>query len=286
MNNNFLKTLSLNENGRDFVIGDLHGQLDLLHAFMDHVKFFPVFDRIISVGDLVDRGEKNLECLQLLDEQWFHCVKGNHEQLMEDYLTGGPTGSWWFHNGGNWWNQLDSLDKNEVNRLLPVVQALPWLITVPTKAGRFHVVHAELPFVDRSTGSDQPLTDKVLADEDKLRTNCLVSAGDGEIAIWGRDLWGPLYAQHLDGRLCDKFRKRTHLDFGGRFVGNENLSRIYSGHTTLRAPCDYEERINLDTGAFRAKRDSWAGLTATNPATNQFWTTNFEGTREVSLIVL
>ena len=282
---NFLKTLSLNEVGRDFVIGDLHGQLDLLHAFMDHVKFSNAFDRIISVGDLVDRGESNLECLQLLDESWFHCVKGNHEQLLEDFLTSGPTGIWWFQNGGIWWNNMDVLGRDEVNRLLPIVQELPWVITVPTKDGRFHVVHAELSVYDLSRFGTL-LTDKILEDEDLVKINCLTRVNDGEIAIWGRELWGPLYAQHLDERTRSKFRKRTHLEFGGRFVRNENLSRIFSGHTTLRVPCEYEGRVNLDTGAFRAKRDSWAGLTAAEPTTNKFWTTNFEGTRQVSLTVL
>lgn len=188
---NLVKTLDPNTRGRDFVIGDLHGEYVLMEDLLDHVQFDIDNDRLISVGDLVDRGPFSLDCLRLLDEYWFHCVKGNHEQLMEDYLTGGPTGIWWFPNGGRWWDTLDYPHKAEVNRLLPKVQSLPWILSVALPNGKkFNVVHAELAVHPTEVTTDDNLVDH-------FEEIAFTGMGDGEAALWGRALWGNLYAQHF-----------------------------------------------------------------------------------------
>ena len=69
-----------NWHGRDFVLGDLHGCLELLQIEMIKVGFNEETDRIFSVGDLVDRGPDSLKCLELVFEPWFHSVLGNHEE--------------------------------------------------------------------------------------------------------------------------------------------------------------------------------------------------------------
>lgn len=57
-------------NGADwcniFVVGDLHGCYTLLMNELDKVSFDPARDLLISVGDLVDRGAENVECLDLI----------------------------------------------------------------------------------------------------------------------------------------------------------------------------------------------------------------------------
>lgn len=276
---NLVQTLDVNTGGRDFVIGDLHGCFELLCNLLTFVDFDIYNDRLISVGDLVDRGPDSLQCLQLLDKPWFHCVKGNHEQLMEDFLTGGPTGAWWFHNGGNWWNDLDILGKDEVNRLLPKVQSLPWILTVALPDNKkFNVVHAELDVHPTEITTDNDL-------EAHFDQVARVEMGDGEAALWGRALWGNLYAQHLEARTVKKFRRGVELMYGKR-IFNKNLSMIYSGHTTVRQPCIFEGQTNLDTGAFRASKDDWAGLTMTEPLTNRFWTAKRNGVLEVSPVIL
>ena len=49
-------------NGADwcniFVVGDLHGCYTLLMNELDKVSFDPARDLLISVGDLVDRGQR------------------------------------------------------------------------------------------------------------------------------------------------------------------------------------------------------------------------------------
>lgn len=71
--------------GRDFVVGDLHGCVDVLRALLHDVRFDPARDRLFSVGDLVDRGPASEAALELLDRPWCHVVRGNHEEVPVSY---------------------------------------------------------------------------------------------------------------------------------------------------------------------------------------------------------
>src|SRR3546814_19725952 len=77
--------LPANTAGRDFIVGDLHGCLDLLQVELARIAFDPTRDRLFSVGDLTDRGPDSMGCLRLLREPWFYAVPGNHEDLLLDY---------------------------------------------------------------------------------------------------------------------------------------------------------------------------------------------------------
>lgn len=82
INVKFLKTIPANYEGRDFLIGDLHGCYDELMKLLNYVKFDSQFDRLFATGDLIDRGPKSRECLELLSKPWFFSVLGNHEDLL------------------------------------------------------------------------------------------------------------------------------------------------------------------------------------------------------------
>src|SRR3546814_1363745 len=75
--------LPANTAGRDFIVGDLHGCLDLLQVELARIAFDPTRDRLFSVGDLTDRGPDSMGCLRLLREPWFYAVHGNHERSEE-----------------------------------------------------------------------------------------------------------------------------------------------------------------------------------------------------------
>ncbi|GAB0975518.1 hypothetical protein BT08F35_44240 [Escherichia coli] len=70
-----------------WVVGDLHGCYTRLMSELHRVDFDPAQDLLISVGDLIDRGTENVECLELLQMPWFRAVMGNHERLMIDALS-------------------------------------------------------------------------------------------------------------------------------------------------------------------------------------------------------
>lgn len=46
---------------------------------LDTIGFDNKKDLFISVGDLVDRGVENVECLELIIFFWFRVVRGNYE---------------------------------------------------------------------------------------------------------------------------------------------------------------------------------------------------------------
>lgn len=53
---NGFATLDVNRRGRDFIVGDLHGQKALLERALPLVNFDPAADRLIALSDLIDRG--------------------------------------------------------------------------------------------------------------------------------------------------------------------------------------------------------------------------------------
>jgi hypothetical protein len=62
---------------RTIVIGDLHGCYDEAVALLHKLSVGPS-DRVIFAGDLVDRGPKPRECVELAMQH--ECILGNHEE--------------------------------------------------------------------------------------------------------------------------------------------------------------------------------------------------------------
>ncbi len=129
------KKFEKNNKGRDFVVGDLHGYYDVFLKELEKVNFDETKDRVFSVGDLIDRGKQNLECLSLLEKSWFHAVRGNHENMM---LT---EPNLWFKNGGKWsWDCDSEIIKKYKNK----IKDLPYVIEIETENnGNIGICHAE-----------------------------------------------------------------------------------------------------------------------------------------------
>lgn len=79
--------------GRVFVIGDIHGCLEMLQRLMDKIPWRPDKDRVIFLGDYIDRGENPkavVDYVVALTRCSPHvdCLIGNHEAMFLDYLSG------------------------------------------------------------------------------------------------------------------------------------------------------------------------------------------------------
>ena len=104
------------ENCRVYAIGDIHGRADLLgrlhKQILDDAKTAP--DRrkvVVYVGDYIDRGPGSFDVIDGLIEQPLegfehHCLKGNHEDMLIEFLETGNHGETWIMNGGR--EALDS----------------------------------------------------------------------------------------------------------------------------------------------------------------------------------
>lgn len=140
--------LGRNEQGRDLVVSDIHGMVELLDAALDRLRFDPAVDRLIAVGDLVDKGPASQRAVRLLDEPWFHCVMGNHDlAAILNILAGdGPVSaseSWELRLPAERW--LQALSAREDHEVLARLGALPWTVEVETRVGLVGIVHAEVP---------------------------------------------------------------------------------------------------------------------------------------------
>ena len=74
--------------GRTLVVGDLHGCYDELIALLDAARL-GAEDRVVCVGDLVTKGNKSREVLELfMSDARFTSVIGNHDRALLDYWRG------------------------------------------------------------------------------------------------------------------------------------------------------------------------------------------------------
>ena len=92
---------------RVVVITDIHGCLDECKELLDRLSFDKTKDKLINLGDTIDRGPKIYEVFvffrELKEEMGDRCVllRGNHEQMMLD-ATGGSKRDkeLWYYNSG------------------------------------------------------------------------------------------------------------------------------------------------------------------------------------------
>lgn len=74
--------------GRTIVVGDIHGCYDELRDLLDKAALTSL-DRVVSVGDLIVKGEKNREVLELfITDERFSAVLGNHDRALRRYWRG------------------------------------------------------------------------------------------------------------------------------------------------------------------------------------------------------
>ena len=145
---NKLLQLQINKVGRDFVIGDIHGKYDQLMLGLSKVNFDFEKDRLLAVGDLIDRGPQSMQCLELIDEEWFYTVIGNHEMIMADALEYAGAMRMWTMNGGDWHYscsdmEIDLLKDYYVDM---IYNSLPVAIEfIATNGQRVGITHAGLP---------------------------------------------------------------------------------------------------------------------------------------------
>lgn len=74
-------------NSRTYIIGDVHGCLPELEQLLDQIDYAPT-DRIIFVGDLINKGPDSRGVLELVESLGAEAVKGNKELGFIDSMRG------------------------------------------------------------------------------------------------------------------------------------------------------------------------------------------------------
>lgn len=275
-----MSILHLTENikGRDFVVGDIHGCYSYITDFFNAVGFSPEKDRLISVGDFVDRGPNSIDCALLVNRPWFYSVMGNHEEMAVDFyndFTISGRGEWWPYNGGNWGLSIRHHYSDEsrlIHAAIEKFKALPDIITVDKRGGGlFHVIHAELDAIEG-------ITDSALADLETFTKYALRETLDGPTIRWGRGAFYDAAFKEIDEALAIKFSElNRRYGYSDKF---NNVSTIYSGHTIVLDPLQYGKLVNIDTGAYLSTKEHEYrnfGLTFIEPETGKFWKVNRYG---------
>jgi serine/threonine protein phosphatase 1 len=192
-------------------IGDIHGRFDLLTDMVERqIKFNPKSDKIIILGDVIDRGPDSREVvyyLKHLKETYPNNIillMGNHEDMAMAYITQKENATveerlysgLWKPNGGD--ATLRSFEGigNCKNVLVPFINSLD----LYHQEDDFIFVHAGLP--------------RKLRDIKKI---------DRRDLIWERDLkyWGNLnliVGHNIVARVT-KVRKYTMIDTGAFMTG-------------------------------------------------------------------
>lgn len=148
---------TLDEGGNVWAIGDVHGYADTLLALLDSLNLSSR-DRVVLLGDLVDRGPRSCEVIRIARENpQIFSVLGNHEEMMLnsfdvdniETMTAQQTN--WFYVGGRATNQsyIDEFtnsqgDIDDFDLRMRVGKDLAWLDSLPHHIvlDDFRLVHA------------------------------------------------------------------------------------------------------------------------------------------------
>ncbi|RKP57879.1 metallophosphoesterase [Pararobbsia silviterrae] len=205
-----VRRLPANRRGRDFIIGDLHGHTGALRHLLRDVAFDPAEDRLLSVGDLVDRGDHSAQAIGLLDMPWFHSVRGNHEDMLIAVVDGLLDFEGWAKVGGEWAREVPrEILAGYAERL----RVLPLALIVGSEHERFNIVHAEF------FGDDRALDVGHFSDHVRQRL------------LWGRQLVGGTAP-------------------GTAAALHAGLSTTYCGHTPVERVTRIGAQVFIDTGVF------------------------------------
>ena len=253
-----------NIRGRDFVIGDIHGDLEGLEIYLDRISFDKSTDRLFCSGDLIDRGVNSYDILMMArDEEWFIPAMGNHELIIysiiksnmhrffgdkitlrdgeedsNEYLLN-------FHTNNNGCGWLLDLDMFQVGEVVDVIESLPLSIDITDSDGCLvGIVHTDpmsswIDVVSLSRSCSH--LDLLIGDS----TNHSLLQG----MLWGRSL------------------PKNYINGDYKYIMDmyniKGVSKVYVGHTVLTDFVRYSDGKDLrgvhtagrvvfiDTGAWR-----------------------------------
>lgn len=252
-NPTFLKTVPPNVEGRDFVVGDIHGCFDEFERLLKHVKFDPEIDRVFCTGDLVDRGPKSFECLSLLKKKWFFSTLGNHEDMLLNKIND-------LRNGNTKSLENDditfikSLDKFSMDIIkMPLVYEIEHLLL-----DKIYIIHSEIlpEHIHNFTTDDLSSKDyhrlfdamktydfsKQIEEFFENNKNLILDYNLKQKILWGRKFASTFHKDHND--LIKKG------DFS--FLKQENIDqkiKVFCGHNVVPFPMKIGQQYYMDTGA-------------------------------------
>ncbi len=205
---------------RLYAVGDIHGRLDLLERLLvligrDAAESAARRRRVVFLGDYVDRGPDPREVVDLLCAgpprsaawagfEWI-CLKGNHEDMMIQFIDGAEFGRAWLTNGSRTtmasYGVLDlagladpAILRSNLQRAMP-----PRHLTFLRRLPSYHV-EGDYLFVHAGIRPDTPLAEQEDDDLLWIRDDFLHSDADhGYVVVHGHS--AGTEAELLDNRI-------------------------------------------------------------------------------------
>ncbi|MEP0786023.1 serine/threonine protein phosphatase [Trichocoleus sp. DQ-A1] len=125
---------------RRIVIGDVHGHYEGLMTLLEAIAPSSS-DSVYFLGDLIDRGPHSSQVVKFVKENSYHCLLGNHEQMLLDVLGDGqiygPALQGWLYSGGH-------ATVNSYGEAGIPTEDIEWMRSLPTylDLGDLWLVHA------------------------------------------------------------------------------------------------------------------------------------------------
>jgi serine/threonine protein phosphatase 1 len=222
-----IQYFSINQNGKDYVIGDIHGRYDLVYEALAKANFNSKTDRLFCVGDLIDRGVYSDHVAEFLSKPYIHAVRGNHEDiLLSLYQNGIPSEERIAYVGKQigltWWLHIDEQTRQSI---LAALRKLPLVIEIETVRGTVGLVHADI---------DTDLTWQQFIDAVEKEDHDVIQE-----ALWGRR------------RLSNNINKII-----------PGIGRVYVGHTVQDKIKQLGNVVGIDTGAVFNRHLTMANIIA------------------------
>lgn len=230
--------VNANSKGRDFVVGDLHGQKNMLDALLKLVEFSKSKDRLFALGDLVDRGPDGAKLLQMVaGEHWFNSLRGNHEVMFVEADRNWKVKMTWSRHSNEWANKIPS---RMLETLRGIAKDLPMAMELSTDDGRkVGLVHAEVK------------AGKAWIDvEERLESPPFDVLDEPGYAIEGALLWGR--QRFLEAISLSRAGITPDAAHGADLSVVAGIDQIVSGHnvTGTGQPIRFGNHVFLESGAY------------------------------------
>lgn len=140
----FLDLQDVMDGKRTFIIGDIHGCLDMLKALMNKIDWDPQKDDLIFLGDYIDRGRNSKGVVDYIIElnkisRNIQCLMGNHEELFLNYINGNDEGTFLYNGGVSTLNSYYQNGNREINQdHISFYKSLLFMIELDD----YYIVHA------------------------------------------------------------------------------------------------------------------------------------------------
>ena len=181
--------LELKENklGKDYICPDIHGRFDILEATLANINFDFENDRLLCLGDIIDRGHFSHRALHFMDKKWFYTIRGNHEDmLIKSYQaifeqkfgkeTGDQIVNSWLTYGGAWAQSIGLLkDKEHFFEWYEAFDNIPYAMELKISDKTIVMSHGELPLEISWNYLKKHISDSSSTDGNSFRDHILWS---------------------------------------------------------------------------------------------------------------